>query len=112
MPRIISYLALLLYMTGQAHAEDRGTFTAFRWNQGFRAERDPLLEMAMGETEFQTLVKEARLPENGNLYRGCYLVHYRSADKGRSLASTGKPVAQTYRICVPTQDPTPDASPL
>lgn len=110
MRRIFSYLALLVLTAGPALAEDHGTFTAFRWNQGFRADRDPLLETEMSELEFQTMVKEARLPEDGNLYRGCYLVHYRSSDMSRSLASTGKPVAQTYRICVPSQDSTPAAS--
>jgi len=112
MSRIFSYLAILCLFAIPARAEERGTFTAFRWNQGFRAEREPLLSQAMTEKEFREVVDQGNLPASEQVYRGCYLVHYQPAKADRELASVPKPAAETYRVCVPNKKPTPNASPL
>jgi hypothetical protein len=112
MPRIFSYLALAIFFASPAWAETQGTFTAFRWNQGYRAEREPLLEQSMTEAEFREVVNQGKLPSSEQIYRGCYLVHYQPERAARKIASVAKPVAETYRVCLPRQNLTPTASPL
>lgn len=96
-----SYLAILMLLPIPTEAANHGTFTVFRWNQGYRADTNALIEKPITEVEFRALVKNAQLPEHDSIYRGCYLVNYQPQPAGRLIASETKPVSETYRICVP-----------
>jgi hypothetical protein len=79
-----------------------GKLSIFRWNQGYRAEREPVFVGKMRETEFRSMVKEGKLPESEEIFAGCYLAHYeaeKKADRSPASASDVKPKSEVFRIC-------------
>lgn len=83
-----------------------GKLSIFRWNQGYRAEREPVFVGKVEEGEFRTMVKEGKLPENEEIYSGCYLAHFEAEKKKErapaSAAATAtevKPKSEVFRIC-------------
>lgn len=79
-----------------------GKLSIFRWNQGFRAEREPVFVGKMPETEFRSMVKAGKLPEKEEIYSGCYLAHFeaeKKADRAPASATEAKPKSELFRIC-------------
>lgn len=105
MPRYALFLLSLALISFQALARPEapeGKLSIFRWNQGYRAEREPVFIGKMSETNFRSMVKEGKLPENEEIYSGCYLAHFEAEKKAeRAPASTteAKPKSEVFRIC-------------
>jgi len=97
---ILRFFALFLLPLSVSGA-DQGTLTLFRWNEGYRAEREAVLEQNVSESDFRQMVDSGKLPEHQKIFRGCYLAHFRKS-AGRTPASEGTPKAEIYRICVPS----------
>jgi len=79
----------------------QGKLSIFRWNQGFRAEREPVFVGKMPEKEFRSMVKEGKLPESSEIYAGCYLAHFEAekSDRAPASAAKAKPKSEVFRIC-------------
>jgi hypothetical protein len=79
----------------------QGKLSIFRWNQGFRAEREPVFVGKMPEKEFRSMVKDGKLPESREIYSGCYLAHFEAEKSNRAPASADqtKPKSEIFRIC-------------
>jgi hypothetical protein len=92
----------LLSMPAFAKPEaNQGKLSIFRWNQGFRAEREPVFVGKMPEKDFRSMVKDGKLPESEEIYSGCYLAHFEAEKSERAPASTteAKPKSEIFRIC-------------
>jgi hypothetical protein len=105
MSRYAFVLFALSLVSSSAHARPEmaeGKLSIFRWNQGYRAEREPVFVGKMREAEFRSMVKDGKLPQNEEIYAGCYLAHFEAEKKvDRALASTtdAKPKSEVFRIC-------------
>lgn len=105
MPRYAFCLLSLALISFQALARPEaaeGKLSIFRWNQGYRAEREPVFVGKMSEAKFRSMVKDGKLPESEEIYSGCYLAHFEAEKKAeRSPASAGdaKPKSELFRIC-------------
>jgi hypothetical protein len=98
-------LALLSFPAMARSEISEGKLSIFRWNKGYRAEREPVFTGKMQETEFRSMVKEGKLPENEEIYSGCYLAHFEANNKtARAPASANeaaqpRPKSEIFRIC-------------
>jgi hypothetical protein len=79
----------------------QGKLSIFRWNQGFRAEREPVFVGKMPEKDFRSMVRDGKLPESKEIYSGCYLAHFEAEkpDRAPASATEAKPKSEVFRIC-------------
>jgi hypothetical protein len=98
--RLFTYLAMMFFSAPAIAADaqgPQGIVTLFRWNPGFRAERQPAFEQKISRSEFEKMLHAQRLPGGSAIYAGCYLAHFR-ADQARSPASV-EPKSEIFRLC-------------
>lgn len=96
--RIIFILGLFCL---NASGQEPGKLELFRWNPGFRAEREPAYSAPMTEEAFAALLKGSQPLPSAEIYAGCYLAHFeRAKPQGRNVASAlGFLKAETRRVC-------------
>ena len=96
--RIIFILGLFCL---NASGQEPGKLELYRWNPGFRAEREAAFSATMTEEEFGELLKGTKPLPSKELYSGCYLAHFeRAKASARNVASTlGFHKAETRRVC-------------